>query len=113
MVMVYEQRRAERSTVQWPVSVWHPQASRFFNGKSVNVSPSGALLSLPLKAPVREGQQLEVNFPRAQKLASEKGSFARIKSARVVRVERHDALASANVKVAVVFCNPAESSNTL
>ena len=98
-----EQRQAQRSTVQWPVSVWHPDAGRFFNGCSVNVSSVGALVILPIKTPVQEGQSLELNFPRSHELAQNKGSCARIKPARVIRVDRSNTVASAAIKVAVEF----------
>ena len=103
MVCMHEQREAERLNVDWPISVWHPKASRFFNGHSVNVSRKGALVLLPLKTPIREGQELEVNFPRSEKLADDKGAAARIKSARVVRIDRYETLTSATVKVALTF----------
>lgn len=105
MVCMYEQREAERLTVDWPVSVWHPKASRFFNGHSVNVSCKGALVYLPLKTPIREGQELEINFPRSEKLADDKGAAARIKSARVVRIDRYESLTSATIKVALAFAD--------
>ena len=108
MVSAYEQRQTERSTVQWPVSIWHPKAARFFNGRSVNVSTGGALVVLPMKAPVREGQNLEINFPRSETLAKDKGSFARVKSAQVVRVDRTDSLMSATIKVGLAFSNETE-----
>jgi hypothetical protein len=103
MVCMYEQREAERLRVDWPVSVWHPKASRFFNGHSVNVSRKGALVLLPMKTPVREGQELEINFPRAEKLAEDKGAAARIKSAKVVRIDRYESVTSATIKVALAF----------
>lgn len=95
--------------VDWPVSIWHPKASRFFNGHSVNVSSRGALLTMPMRAPLREGQNLEVNFPRSEPLAQTKGSFARVRTARVVRLDRGDLLSSATIKVALTFCDQSES----
>ena len=103
MVCAFEQRHSKRSDVSWPVSVWHPKASRFFNARSVNVSRGGALLHMPLKAPIREGQSVEMNFPRAETLAAEKGHFARIKTARVVRIDRTESLARATIKVGLQF----------
>ncbi len=108
MVCVNEQRQAKRADVNWPVSVWHPTAARFFNGSSVNVSSGGALVELPMKAPIREGQDIEINFPRKQTLTEEKGSSARIKTARVVRIDRGDTLHSANIKVALNFSQSKE-----
>lgn len=103
MVCMNEQREAGRLDVDWPVSVWHPKASRFFNGHSVNVSRKGALVRLPMKTPVCEGQELEINFPRSKTLAEDKGTAARIKSAKVVRIDRYESLTSATIKVALSF----------
>jgi len=108
VVTTLEQRGEGRTTVEWPVSVWHPGASRFFNGKSLNVSSSGTLLTLPIKTPLREGQSVEVNFPRRDSLAREKGASARIKPARVVRVDRSEMLHSATIKVGLAFCEQGE-----
>ncbi len=46
---------------------------------------------------------LEINFPRTTALAKEKGSFARIKSGKVVRVERRSILKNASIGVAISF----------
>ena len=113
VVCVNEQRKARRSEVHWPVSVWHPTAARFFNGSSVNISSGGALVELPMKAPIREGQDIEVNFPRKETLTKEKGSSARIKTARVVRVDRGNTIQSANIKVALNFCTNEELAQAL
>ena len=100
---VVEQRKDTRSDLSWPVSVWLPEANRFFNGKSVNISKGGAYLSVPLTTPIRPGHEVEVNFPRTQSLAHEKGQYARIKSGKVLRVERKALLTSANIGLAVQF----------
>jgi len=60
-------------------------------------------MSLPLTAPIRPGQIVEMNFPRTLALAKEKGQFARIKRGRVVRVERKDLLESTEVGVGIAF----------
>lgn len=104
MVCAFEQRQAKRSAITWPVSVWHPQVERFYNGKSLNVSRRGALVLLPLRTPLREGQQLEMNFPRCEPLAGRKGGYARIKTARVIRIDRGKDLLDATVKVGLEFC---------
>jgi len=56
-----------------------------------------------MKTPVREGQDLEVNFPRSENLAQAKGGFARVKAAQVVRIDRSDAITSATIKVGLSF----------
>ena len=98
-----EQRKEARSQLAWPVSVWVPEANRFFNGRSVNVSKGGAFLSLPMIVPIRPGHEVEINFPRTAALAKEKGQYARIKSGKVLRVERQNVLKGSAIGMAVQF----------
>jgi hypothetical protein len=100
---VIEQRSDTRSDLAWPVSVWLPEASRFFNGKSVNISKGGVFLSVPMTTPVKAGHDVEINFPRTAALAKEKGKYARIKSGRVVRVDRSNMLEEASIGLAIEF----------
>ena len=100
---VVEQRKDTRSDLAWPVSMWLPEANRFFNGKSVNISKGGVYLSLPMITPVKAGHNVEINFPRTQSLAKEKGQYARIKCGKVVRVERNGMLREASIGLAVQF----------
>ena len=103
METLVEQRKENRTNLSWPVSIWLPDANRFFNGRSANVSRAGVFVSVPMTMPVREGQMIELNFPRTQSLATEKGQFARIKIGKVIRVERKSVLKDASVGVAVMF----------
>ena len=103
METTVEQRKDVRSELTWPVSVWLPEANRFFNGKSVNVSKGGVFLSLPMTTPVRAGHEVEVNFPRTTGLAKEKGQYARIKCGKVLRVDRKSMLEGAGIGLAVQF----------
>ncbi len=103
MVCSFEQRSEVRSEVWWPVSLYHPKASKFFNGCSVDVSRGGALVQMPMATPICEGQVVEVNFPRRDNLAQSKGAYARVKSARVVRIDRGSSLESATIKVGLMF----------
>jgi hypothetical protein len=105
METVLEQRKHNRTNLNWPVSVWLPEANRFFNGRSTNISKAGVLVSLPMTTPVRTGHTVEINFPRTNILATEKGQFARIKSGRVVRIERGSLLKKVSIAVAVQFDN--------
>ena len=98
-----EQRRETRTTLSWPVSIWLPEANRFFNGRSANVSKAGAFVSVSIPAPFRAGHVVEVNFPRTEGLAQEKGGFARIKSGKVARVDRRNILKDGNIGVAIAF----------
>jgi len=101
--MLAEQRKDVRSDLSWPVSIWLPEANRFFNGKSVNVSRGGAFISVPMTTPVRPGHEIEVNFPRTMSLAKQKGQYARIKNATVLRVERRQMLQAGSIGIAVKF----------
>ena len=98
-----EQRQEIRQDLSWPISIWLPEANRFFNGKSINVSKGGAFISVPMTTPVASGNEIEINFPRTQTLAKEKGQYARIKNAKVLRVDRKQMLSSGTIGIAVEF----------
>jgi len=103
MQALTEQRKDTRSSITWPVSVWIPEANRFFNGRCCNISKTGVFITLPVTTPVQPGHVLELNFPRTEALAKEKGRFARIKSGRVVRVDRKNLLENAEIGVGITF----------
>jgi hypothetical protein len=103
METLIEQRRESRTTLSWPVSVWLPEANRFFSGRSANISKTGVFIRLPMTTPIRSGHFVEINFPRTEALAKQKGQFARIKGGKVVRVEHKDIFKDANIGVAVQF----------
>jgi len=103
METLIEQRKESRTEIPWPVSVWLPEANRFFNGRSSNISKTGVFVVVPMTTPVRTGHIVEVNFPRTETLAKEKGSFARIKSGKVVRIERENLLSDAKIGFAIEF----------
>jgi len=98
-----EQRKCSRTNLTWPVSVWVPEANRFFCGRSANISKVGVFIRVPMTTPVRPGNIVELNFPRTTALAKQKGQFARIKQGRVVRVERKDALKDACIGLGIAF----------
>lgn len=103
MQATIEQRTESRNTVSWPVSVWMPEANRFFYGRSCNISRTGVFITLPVTTPIQTGNVVELNFPRTQALAQEKGQYARIKTGRVVRVDRENLLENAEVGVGIAF----------
>ncbi|MBN2456266.1 MAG: PilZ domain-containing protein [Sedimentisphaerales bacterium] len=103
METLVEQRREARTQLSWPVSLWVPEAHRFFNGRSSNVSKTGAYVTVPITTPIRTGNTVELNFPRTTSLASEKGQFARLKNGSVVRVERKQMLKDGSIGVAIAF----------
>jgi hypothetical protein len=103
METAVEHRREKRTNLAWPVSVWLPEASRFFNGRSANISKVGAFITVPMTTPVRRGSVVELNFPRADALAERKGQFARIRRGRVVRVDRKATLEDATIGLGIAF----------
>ena len=103
METVIEHRTDTRTELSWPISLWLPEANRFFNGRSSNISKAGVLLTIPITTPVRNGHVVEINFPRTAALAKKKGGFSRIKTGKVVRVERGQSIKSADMCVAVQF----------
>ena len=103
METLIEQRRETRTKLSWPVSLWLPDANRFFNGRSTNISKTGVFITVPMTTPVRAGNTVEVNFPRTEALAQEKGQFARVKSGKVVRVERQNILKDTTIGIAIAF----------
>lgn len=100
---VVENRQSNRTELSWPISMWMPEANRFFNGKTINVAKGGVLLSMPMATPIRPGNIVEINFPRSMSLAKKKGQFARIKAGRVLRVDRESLTTDATICVAVQF----------
>ena len=103
METLVEQRSAARTELSWPISVWLPEANRFFNGRSSNISKAGVYVKLPMTTPLRPGDVVEINFPRTTALAEKKGQFARLKKGKVVRIDRKDILRDAKIGVAVQF----------
>ena len=103
MESVIEQRKDTRTELSWPVSLWLPEANRFFNGRSCNVSKTGVFVTVPMTTPIQVGHIVEINFPRTVALAKQKGGFARVKSGKVVRVDRKSILKSANIGIAIRF----------
>src|SRR4030042_4680577 len=99
MKTLIEQRMEVRTNLSWPVSVWLPQANRFFNGRSSNISKTGVFITVPMTTPIQTGNVVEINFPRTTTLAEQKGQFARIKRGRVVRIERQNTLNDASIGV--------------
>ena len=103
METLIEQRKDTRVKLSWPVSVWLPEVNRFFNGRSANISKTGVFLTVPITTPVQLGHTVEINFPRTTALAKEKGRFARVKTGKVVRVDRKNMLRDASIGIAVRF----------
>jgi len=103
METLVEQRNSVRTELSWPVSIWLPEANQFFNGRSGNISKGGVYVEVAMTTPLRAGQVVEMNFPRTEELAKQKGTFARIKSGRIIRVERKNVLQNAKIGAAIEF----------
>ena len=103
METLVEHHRESRTNLSWPVSVWLPEANRFFCGRSSNISKSGVLVHVPIRTPAHVGSVVELNFPRTGVLAEEKGQYARIRKGRVVRVDRRNALNNASIGLGIAF----------
>ena len=98
-----DSRQSTRTDLVWPVSMWLPDANQFYNATSINISKEGVLLAAPNSTPITEGQMVEINFPRTVALARQKGSFARIKGGKVIRVQRKDRQADGDMAIAIQF----------
>ena len=91
-----EKRKHKRHKIQFPACTWVPLPvrGRFLIGKTRNVSRSGAFIIIKFNPMfpdalriLTEGKEIEVNIPRTNALAKEKGQYARIRKAIVVRVD--------------------------
>jgi len=102
MVAENDRRVAQRYPLDWQVCVWHDRSKRFFNGKSANISGTGALIYLPLTAPISVDEELEVNFPSPTTPGDERYP-ARVFTARVVRVNRPESILDGRQAVAMQF----------
>jgi hypothetical protein len=111
MVTLADRRQFHRNQIDWPVSVYVPRLAMFVNGRSVDVSQTGAKVSLPLSVPLQPGQLVELNFPRTSTLAKLAGSFSRIKTAMVVRIE-DDSPKSDDAPALSLFSAPGNSDGS-
>jgi len=97
-----EKRGSKRFKMDWQVCLWHEPTQRFFSGRSVNISATGALLQLPLTVPIRLAEEVEFNFTPPEGQKSDQLP-AKVFSARVVRVNRGESILEANQSVALQF----------
>ena len=97
-----EKRKADRHEFAWPVCVWLPNANHFYEGRNINVSRTGAMVSWSIVCPVSISDTIEINFPRTAMLAKKYGQAGRIKVGIVKRVKRESDIAL----VAVEFTDP-------
>jgi hypothetical protein len=98
-----EQRQAVRTDIDTPVAIWLPAARRSYHGCCVNVSRRGALIRLPLSAPVRTGQRLKLQFSSLDNAAPPDSLLPRELRGCVLRVDRESSLRQAELLTALVF----------
>ena len=100
---VVEQRRDARSELALPVSVLLPEANRFSRPERQRQQGRRLHFRPDRPPPSGPGHEVEINFPRTTSLARQKGQYARIKSGKVLRVERKNMFEGANIGLAVQF----------
>jgi c-di-GMP-binding flagellar brake protein YcgR len=90
-MLLQQDRRADpRYHIDWAVSVSGDRAGRMFSGRGLDLSRGGALVVLPLSAPLRPGQEVQVRLqPRSLNMsAPETAPSSMVRNARIVRVQR-------------------------
>ena len=97
-----ENRKSARTNLKWPVSIWMPEVKRFYSGTAVNIAEGGVMIKLPTTAPIQAGDLVEINLPRTTSLTKKKGQYARIKIAKVLRVQR-ESIRNACIGIAMQF----------
>jgi c-di-GMP-binding flagellar brake protein YcgR len=99
-----ERRSAKRYQLDRPVCLWHESAQRFYSGRSVNISNSGALIQLPLTIPIRLQEKVDLNFPTPEGTDGCRQHSDKVFSAKVIRVNRGQSVLEASQAVALEFC---------
>lgn len=102
MVTAQENRGAKRYTLDWPICIWHEPTGRFYRGHSVNISSTGALIRLPLSAPIRHEEAIDVNFPPPDGLDADRYP-AKVFTGKVVRVNRPQTILEGEQSIALHF----------
>src|SRR5690349_12792576 len=97
-----ERRRGLRIRQARPVKIFEPAASRYFGGKTGDISVTGLRLELPAFAPVLEGEVLNIHVgasPSGQALANRR----QMMPVRVVWVDRGAAMRTGRMTAGVEF----------
>ncbi len=97
-----ERRRGLRIEQDRPIKVFEPNGSRYFGGKTQDISSTGLRIELPNHAAVREGETLAVHVglsDRGHSLANRRQMLR----ARVVWVDRSASNATGKLQVGVEF----------
>ena len=103
METLIEQRKERRTKLSWPVSVWLPEADRFFNGRRANISKTGVLITVPISTPCPRGQHSGAELPGGRMYSPRKRAICPHQEGRVVRVDRRSTLNNASIALGIVF----------
>jgi len=97
-----ERRQNRRYQLDWSACIWHDATKRFYSAKSVDISATGALVRIPLSAPIRVAEKIEVNFTVPDG-ADPDQCASKVFSAKVVRVNRGQSILEAQQSIALQF----------
>ena len=99
---VAERRRGLRIRQARPVKIFEPAASRYYGAQTQDISTTGLRLELPAFAPLCEGEVLNIHVgPSRAGMAL--ANRRQMMPARVVWVDRHDALRTGRISAGVEF----------
>ncbi len=99
-VITKERRKAPRIKLDWPVHIWCDSTNKFYTGRSINISSTGVLITLPLRVPIKVNDRISINFPQPE---GEKDYEERIFTGKVVRVNRGASILDGYQSVALNF----------
>ncbi|HWE95050.1 MAG: hypothetical protein JWP03_1170 [Phycisphaerales bacterium] len=100
--LAFERRRGLRVAQQRPVKVFESTTSRYFGGRTEDVSSTGLRIELPAFAPIRTGETLNIHVglsEQGESLANRRQMIP----ARVVWVNRSQSLKRGRLEVGVEF----------
>jgi len=107
--MLHQERRTDpRYHIDWPISLLSDSQGRTYNGRGQNLSRGGALVVLPLSAPLCLGQQVRMRLhPILKGTHRPSGSrAAEVRPAKVVRVQREPRFLDGLQLVGLKFLEP-------
>jgi hypothetical protein len=97
-----ERRRGLRIRQARPIKVFETAAAKYYGGQTEDVSVTGLRIELPASAPLAQGEILNIHVGPShagQALANRR----QMMPARVVWVDRHDALRTGKLSAGVEF----------
>ena len=97
-----DRRRGLRIEQDRPIKVYDPLSSRYFGGKTCDVSSTGLRIELPASIPVREGKTISVHVglnDQGQALANRRSMIP----AKIVWIERSTEFGNPKLMAGVEF----------